>query len=484
MNWIGWWLIKRHRVWMRTTAVFIATVFLYTSLAAPIVEANFWDQRRKTVEQKIKSPEQTTLDQEMSPLVGERRSPETSPLYASAVPLEGRASDWFNTAEPSLQIPAGEGTVTKVFRGSPDKPLIIHMQDAHGHYNAQKHASNILQHLQTQQRAQWIGIEGAWDVVPVDWLAAFPDKEVKTEVVKEYFNRGELNGEEYLALNQAPGSWELFGIENQVLYQQNINARDDSAPSRAQAEHYFQDLQSRLARLKNKLYPPTLREFERFYQSYHNQQISFVPYVKRLIHLSPSLSADRSATLSQKLSRFQLLARTLSLTEREKTISQQAVERERDELLRSLTDTLPKNELNQFLEQALRFRLGTISPRQFHELLLAKATQLKKPIPALKDYTAYLREFESIDQEKIEEDIGRLEKFVWNELCSNDTVRQLGTISRWVTLQEKLWSLRLNPDESKEYISWKENVRWSDVVQFIQTTEGKAGLMASAQGAP
>jgi hypothetical protein len=248
----------------KVVALATAVVFLYSTLAAPLAEANFWEDRRRA----LQGPSAARAETETS---------------AEDV---RRGEDLFAKAEPGLRLPPDAGQVTAAFRGDPGQPLVLHLQDAHGLYSAQKSAVQILRHLQTNQKVRWIGIEGAWEKVSQDWLAAFPDQAVKEKVAQEYFDRGDLNGEEYLALIQPAGTWTLAGVEDEQPYKRNLAMRDDTRAARAEARDYFDGVQQRLRKLKARAYPPALHEAERFAAAYHARQLSFAPFADKLIRLS------------------------------------------------------------------------------------------------------------------------------------------------------------------------------------------------------
>ncbi|HRY30487.1 MAG TPA: hypothetical protein P5079_10700, partial [Elusimicrobiota bacterium] len=445
-------LAKRHWIFLKkVTAGAVTATFLYSTLAASYAEANFWEQRRTAARQ------QQNLTEE-----------ETAPAAKQAAPT---SSDWFSRVEPSLQIPNDSGAVVNVFRGNPDQPFIIHLQDAHGHYSAQKQAIEILRHLQTHRKVRTVALEGAWDRLPIEWLAAFPDQNIKTRVADKYFDRGDLNGEEYLALVQPAGTWELQGIENATLYKQNVATKEETVTARAEALQHFQLVQERLRKITSRLYPPALHDVERFSDAYHAQQLSFVPFTQRLIALSGRLKNP-----ALRRADYPTLTRALDLLAAESVLSLETVSREREDLIREAGDRMPEKELSALLAATVEFRTGVLSPRQYHDILLQVADRLGQPVPQLREYARYLAAYETVDQDVLEQEIRRMERAVWNELAT-PPARRLGPVSRWVRMQLKLWSLELTPDDTAAYP--QEKITWQEARDIIHDYEKELRLSAS-----
>ena len=100
---IGWWVNKNHKLWLKGTALALAVTFLYTTIASPMAEASIWEQRRNAFRQK--------------PL--EKEKSETSPFDPIV----------FRVSEPSFRVPSNAGAIIQTYRGKPDTPLLVHIQD-------------------------------------------------------------------------------------------------------------------------------------------------------------------------------------------------------------------------------------------------------------------------------------------------------------------------------------------------------------------
>src|SRR5437016_4059807 len=64
------------------------------------------------------------------------------------------------SAAPLIQIPAELGKVEERIDGPAGAPLLIHIQSAHGHYEAQKNIQKILEHLRSSYGIDLLLLEG------------------------------------------------------------------------------------------------------------------------------------------------------------------------------------------------------------------------------------------------------------------------------------------------------------------------------------
>src|SRR3989338_2707459 len=172
---------------LKTTAVVLAAALLFTIVAPPFAQATIWEERRRAVESMNEKRQKTekALRQERS-------------LVSSYAKTGGGARDnAFESAALGTAIPEEFGGVAESWAGSggwnersPESPLVIHIQDAHGYYDAQKNAAEILR-LLSESKGQTpaddpggavsskpllVCVEGAWDRGKLDWASAFPDK--------------------------------------------------------------------------------------------------------------------------------------------------------------------------------------------------------------------------------------------------------------------------------------------------------------------
>lgn len=113
-----------------------------------------------------------------------------------------------------------QGEVRDYFLGRSDKPLIIHIQDAHANESAQKNIAYILHELSKKRKIDLVAVEGSHGTLAPNLFGIFSDFEVRRDVARYFVKQGRLTGAEYTAILDQP-SWELFGAENPDLYDEN-----------------------------------------------------------------------------------------------------------------------------------------------------------------------------------------------------------------------------------------------------------------------
>ena len=106
-------------------------------------------------------------------------------------------------------------------------PVVIHIQDAHGHYAGQKNLANVLKLFASNNPEQLLPvyIEGAWTDMHPEWLTAFPYKEANRRTAESLLRMGLLTGEEYLTMTEGKQVLDIRGLEDETTYKYNLETR-------------------------------------------------------------------------------------------------------------------------------------------------------------------------------------------------------------------------------------------------------------------
>jgi hypothetical protein len=467
--------------------VLLATMLAYETVAAPLAQAHeygdFWKSRRLAmVEPLEKPPVYASL-----PLVFH-----TAPQIASDVPLSG------------LNLPVKLGQMVEAHYPSPFTPLpkgrgehlIIHLQDVHNIAGAQKNAAKILEVLKDNgKRPVTVAVEGAWGSVETDSLASFPLADVKRKVALEFLRNGKLFGEEARAVMDDPGAWKIIGIEDKDLYLANGRAKASVESAQSQVLPYLDSLKQTLQRLKGHLYLPELRAFERRRRAFQDERMSLKEYLRSIFDLDeahqfplPSEGEGRGegAHRGQRnvFHRYPQLLLVLQLSALEDQLNISKVEKERTSLLEAAAGRLKKEDLNTLLTQSLEYRMGRLSPLEFHARLLVLAQTLQVPANALKVYTRYLKFHEALNTDGVIKELGLMEENVQGSLTQNRQARWLLQADRWVELQEKAWKLELTPEDFQKYEAIKNKLGWVQLSGKIKSLNDGLGLPTASFSVP
>jgi len=168
----------------------------------------------------------------------------TNTLLWGQVPLAGAPqtpnvlSSRINSSHTSFAIPQELGTVIErvpsVLSPSPEKPFLIHIQDAHANPQAQENTAKILEHLNKEQGIDLVFVEAAQGNLDAQQLIFTEDPALNQKIVKRLAKLGELTSADiYLSRDGSdprsvlesqnrPYSMEFIGIENPDHYKENF----------------------------------------------------------------------------------------------------------------------------------------------------------------------------------------------------------------------------------------------------------------------
>ncbi len=123
-----------------------------------------------------------------------------------------------------LNFPPSVGNIVDSYwpdlPASPDSPLVIHVQDAHGLYDAQKNLAEIIKTISDRRedpaRPLLIAAEGAWGTLDFRWLKVYPDKTLRDQRADLLLRSGLLTGEEFLSVTDDNRPLHLFGARTRA----------------------------------------------------------------------------------------------------------------------------------------------------------------------------------------------------------------------------------------------------------------------------
>jgi hypothetical protein len=346
----------------------------------------------------------------------------------------------------AVNIPEGAGHIVGCYTAPAEKArIIIHIQDIHTNYEAQKNLSRILETLVRDNQLKLIMVEGGWGDVSLSYLRAYASHSRREEVAEEYLREGKISGEEYLDII-SDYNIQLEGIEDESLYQANLETFFAIEEFRRQAAGELANIIDVLETLQNKIYHPQLLELQKAKQAYDNEHITLAAYYQFLY--------GSAVKTGQSLAQYQNLVRFIAVVESEQAIKFPAVERERSALIEKLSQSLSKTDLTTLVTQSLEFRLNKLTPLQYHEYLLATARNAGEPINRyanLNKYVAYIRSHEDIETAVMFEEADALLRAVEETYIKDERQRKLYIISRSAQVLDNFLHLKLVPNDFEYY---------------------------------
>jgi len=358
----------------------------------------------------------------------------------------------------ALQIPEQYGRIVDAYEGNSDK-TIIHIQDAHVHYEAQKNLAGILESLIRRNQLKLILVEGGNRRGELTSFRKLASKKARQEVAERYLQKGLLSGDEYLEL-VSDYPMVRQGIEDTALYEENLRSFMEVDKFKKKVLESVEGLRRVVESLQRNLYSPAMLEFEKKREDYEAERMELVEYYQYLT----SLKSPEG---------YPHIGRLLEASHIEKEIDFDKVDDERDALIKLLTEKLNEDEMGVFVDRSLAFKEGTLSQREYYEILKSLAVQKEvsfKDAQNLEKYITYLSLYGGIHHSELFKEGDRLEDAIRESLVRSEDERQLVSISKHLDLLANLFQLRISPDD---FAAYRDNRLRFSVKAFLPFLERK-----------
>lgn len=367
----------------------------------------------------------------------------------------------------TFTIPQELGYIQEAVQVPGSERTVIHIQDAHCNYAAQKQISDILGYLTSEYGIDAVNCEGGEGKYDLTVFTTIDEKDVREKVSDFFVREGVVNAAEYFAANN-PAKAKLWGVEDGNLYMENLKVYRDSLAYKDEVDRYIKSLFHILGNLKSRIYSPELLDFDGHYMKYKDGQISFKDYIIYLIS-----AAEKRSIEIKSFPNLYILSRTLK---QEDAINFRKANNERDEIVDKLKKVLSKKELEDLVEKVAQVKLEKISQASFYAYLIKKCRSVKmdiKDYPELNKYILYISLYSGIDKTRISKEMDMLEEKMKESLYENDTQRELGLLSKNLILEKNIFNISLTRED---YIYYKEHRQSFDVANFARFIDKYAPL--------
>lgn len=400
----------------------------------------------------------------------ERRTP-SSPKLAATISLP----PLLEAASPlpaGLDIPSSAGRVMESYwpalPASPDFPLVVLVQDAHGHAGAQASLADIVRATAAgrpdQTKPLLVAVEGAWGEVETGWLKSYPDKELRDRLTGVLLAAGVVTGEEAVALADDAGSLSLHGVDDPVLHGRNEAARRDSAPEREKALLEIEGLSRRAALLKTSLYSRDMRDWEQAEAGHAANSITLLEYL---------FEAKRLAGPVFHSGRFPQAEAFLRSSAMEGTLDRAGVEADVKKIFETVETRAPDDALALLAREALAVRHGRSSPAAFYLKLERLAGETGVSAPHLGRYARYAHIQEGLRVEDLALETAALGREVPRLLChGNAKAGNLWEAEHRLGGLRRLFSLKLTTPEW-EAVSTEPSEALREAETLLSQLEGR-----------
>lgn len=377
----------------------------------------------------------------------------------------------------SIRLSSEIGFVQEVHTSSsnPLGKMIIYIQDAHCHFQAQMNIAKILENLMSRYTLSLVAVEGTAGLIDTTSLAGMGGKASKEKILQYFMKKGKITGPEYLSIMRKY-FFTLYGIEDEKVYDQNVAAFQKLWPYHVKIQKTYRHLQKMLDPLKEKIYSKRIKFLAGCWDRYHSGEISFVDFSKTLseeFEKKDGIKDDQSK-LGEKCPTWMKFLEEILI---EKKINLKSLEDEERLLIKKLSPLLSKDEMKELISAQLQVRLNKKEADSFAfflEHLLIQHTaegetllQWKMDFPQVADYFEFEHLHASLDQPRLLEELDLAASDLLEKLFENADQRKLFQIASHLALLKKFCLLESDRTSVSYYKAYAEEFHSNIFFNFI-----------------
>lgn len=379
----------------------------------------------------------------------------------------------------AIQIPADFGKINEIIPGAENRPLLIHIQNAHRHYEAEKNVQSILTYLNREQGVENLLLEGGWSKLNPSIFRTLSEKpELNRKMIDELVKAGELTGAESFLIEQDKAQG--WGIENLKAYVENGKAFESIMTRQKLLDDFIGHLKAEWYRLASKLLSKDLNDFIREEIKFYQQETPLQTWLDFL-----GSRAEKYLQLNLRdiaaQAEWPLLVRYFKLAEG-KEADEKLLAEEKASFLKELRTTSKISKtLTPRIERVLAEdnswssgkKTGP-SVRETFEELYAFVPELNfKKFPNLRLFIQQKVLLEEFDGEIFQTEVDRLTHLVIDALITQEKESSLIVLLRQIRLLERLFSLELTrADYDRHFSGAKREISPEKMLYAISVLKG------------
>ena len=449
------------------TAAVVGSLFLFSTVATPLVEANFWEQRRDASRRANGQGHQNSallarLPGSMGPMDGvlpavngalgtALQSAPPIDLNGLTTPADVRASSlpsWLR----GLPSSAGEIRDVALAKNAETAPVVVLVQDVHNVLSAQKNIAEIVSHIESAAARDnrgpvLIGLEGGVGAFDIKRFRAFRGNKGHRLASELLLKTNIISGPEYYAF-QSDREPLLWGIETREDYMENAEAVRGSAPATERVTAAVAAAQRAVDVKGEAVFSKELKELNRVLAAHANGSATVVDLVRGLRERVPKVSAPEVDKLQKALNT-------------ESTLDFAKVERERTALIEILVRTLDAPSVERLVNASLSYRSNQISFGTYHAQLkeLVKGHGIRwSDYPAFDRYVQYVLLAESIDKFRLFDELEDLKRKAVAATGRTEEEKTVMGLAEDLRLVNRLVRHEFGPAEWKAYSTHKNDL--------------------------
>lgn len=340
-----------------------------------------------------------------------------------------------------IQIPKEMASVKEFSLVSTDvgSPLILHIQTAHGNYEAQLRVRELLKLLHDKYGFNTFFVEGASGVLNPDFLRFFPKPELNLQFAEALARQGQLTGAEYYLVD-APPEVQAVGIEEPGLYRKGLQAYQAVNLAEDKTQPFSDSLAQEWNRLASSMLSKEMRQMLSEWKKFHVGNRDAFPYIKKLANeAKKTLNLDMDQ-LSAQLN-WPQITRSLVLQRISSDLNHRLILKDRRRFLHEWWDKKCAPEFLVFLQKKdsklTRANLQKFFQDTSKEILLAD-------YPWFSQWLGLKILEGELDSEALFQEVDMLWLKIMDKLLRTEEERELLEMDRDLHLLKKVFSLELS----------------------------------------
>jgi len=346
----------------------------------------------------------------------------------------------------------------KMVRG----PVVIHVQDAHCNYAAQRKIFEIVNFFNKTYGVRTVNLEGGEGGYDLSIFAGIDDPKIRVDIADRLVRDGEIGGTELYAVS-SPETVRLWGVEDPELYVANLSVYRETIKDKSTIDRLVKNISYLLTNLKMHIFSGPLIELDKKRAAFRKGNLDFKVYLEFLLESArkEQIALDRYPHLSS-------IAQVLLF---EKGIDFKKAEKERDRLIDILQKSLSKTELEELVEKMVLFKFNRISKETVFKYISRKADDLgieTGEFPDFQKYNVYISTYESVNKSALYDEVKSLEEDLWGRMSDTADQKELFRLSDNLGMIEDFLYLNLTREKYKYYDQHRADFDITNFVSFIK----------------
>ncbi|MCA9397074.1 MAG: hypothetical protein KC649_07865, partial [Candidatus Omnitrophica bacterium] len=320
---------------------------------------------------------------------------------------------------------------------------IIHIQDAHANLSGQKSLAKALDEMMKKYELNLVMVEGSARDSSLNNVRKLAPLKEWGIIARRFLFDGIISGEEFLNLT-SDHDMRIVGVEYRDLYDDAIKAYAALVDQRKDILHYLYRSKQAVDKLKQRLYPISLMDYENKKRQNEEDGGDFKASFEALMNIvNPSEITKETYPEILKLKQMH---------ETEGSIDFNEANKEQMILMKQLKELGASDTVREFTASSKRVRNVQLSQYLLMRKVLSVAGEKGLKIEEFRQLTAYvdyLKSFTDLELEKLLNEFDILEDKTYMNILKEDEAKKVRAIDRFLGLLGNAYKLQMSSNEFK-----------------------------------